>query len=263
MSIPVHLLLLGSIVLVAYHGAPIRNAQAQSPTDVWEKVLAAKGGRDRLLQVRSFAWASDSGPGSAGSERYQFVMMLPDRYWSWEDHRPGRMGFGAEVWNAVTKQHWMGRNGGPASVVSWDGPTERARLRMRRENQLVFLLETSFVAPTVHRATAAAGDRIELDGTAPGFASLKYLIDRRSYLPVRITLTPELPVAGSNKTTIGVPVTYDIAAYASYGGLQLPSQIAGLGTLTYVVNPDLNPKLFETPPNGVTSGNAWREFLKR
>ena len=33
--------------------------------------------------------------------------------------------------------------------------------------------------------------------------------------------------------------------------------------IQFLINPDVDPKLFETPPSGVTQADAWKKFLRK
>ena len=249
----------------------LSQTEGDNVTLTWERVVAAKGGRSRLHAVHTLVIrTNDLAPGgdqrfrrAVGTVQYEFVRAFPDRSWTWEDYRPGQMGFAAEVFNISRRLNWESRRGGKAVPLRWSDSSERALRSRLLEDQLIYLLETRFAKPTL-RKTWRDGDTVMIEGEAPGLQRLIYVIDGRSMLPRSITLTPA-PVALPDKPGLHpVPSeSYEFDRYTSVDGIQMPSQVKGLGEVSFTVNPDIDPKLFETPPDGVTSRDEWRKYLKK
>ena len=253
-------------VLLGAVGALISPTPGQvDPQIVWERVIRAKGGREKLHAVSTLAWSIDgpklnSAPDVIGAERLEFVEAYPDRYWLWMDYRPGSMGFHAEVWNAQKRFWFQSNRGGKAHSIPWSSAAEWARRRDRTKHGLVFLLETSFVAPTLTKARTE-GDSIYLEGTAPQFISVTYTIDTATYLPRRIAVTPEAaPEWGPLPPAL--TTEYVIRRYSAIDGIQMPTVIDGYGEVRFTINPAVDQKLFETPPDGVTSRDEWKKYLR-
>ena len=127
----------------------------------------------------------------------------------------------------------------------------------------MYLLESALIRPELMRASSGKGG-IVLEGSAEGFASLMYVIDPKTYLPTSVTVVPPAVVVPEKPAPVpGAPVQYAIQSYAVVDGIQMPRVIKGVGTLSFLINPELDPSLFETPPDGVTSRDAWRKYLRR
>jgi CubicO group peptidase (beta-lactamase class C family) len=55
---------------------------------------------------------------------------------------------------------------------------------------------------------------------------------------------------------------YSFDGWSTVGGIQmLPRD--GTTTLHFLINPDVDPKLFETAPDNVTREDAWKKFLRK
>jgi hypothetical protein len=75
------------LILVAAAGALI-SPQAQplpSAGQLWDSMIAAKGGRERLNSVQAFVLSASEGgafvSATKGPQRHEFVVVLPDRCW--------------------------------------------------------------------------------------------------------------------------------------------------------------------------------------
>src|SRR5262245_13685136 len=84
----------------------------QSAVALWEQAIAAKGGRDRLKVIQSFAvhektaFARPTLPEMAVGKVDQIVCALPDKWWEFLDYRPGEMGYSVTAANARTGLGW-------------------------------------------------------------------------------------------------------------------------------------------------------------
>ncbi len=256
---PLHILVTIATLMV---GIPMQTGPVPlSPELTWDRIIAAKGGRERLRSVHTLAWSSDDPRWTSrafGSVRYELVESYPDRCWAWEDYRPGSMGFAVEVWNAQKRLNWDSRNGGPAAVIPWRADAANFRLRRGREHQLLFLLESADLKP-VPRQAISSSTGIVVDLEVPGFVSVTLTVDRATLLPKSLALVADL--GSTVPPPKGPDVEYTIEAYTDVDGLQMPTKIAGLGDLRFIINPAVDPQLFETPPSGTVQRDAWRQFL--
>jgi len=86
-----------SVSLIAQDGngqQPKTDASVERAKQLWELAIAAKGGREKLYQVKSLA-ITDSRSGYPQVDLYVF----PDKFFSWSDVRPTVFSFHASVIN--------------------------------------------------------------------------------------------------------------------------------------------------------------------
>jgi hypothetical protein len=228
----------------------------------WDKMVDAKGGRERLRSISGLVLningrqegTMDRGR-QVGEIHNTFVYQFPDRYWFWEDTRPSRHNaFSVTVFNALSRRLWFSAGGVDAiEQVFSDSRT----ISILQRDQLMYLLESRFVQPEPKSLSFIDNGRIALvEASAPGFASIKYKVDTTTYLPVECAISWWLQQAASATHVM------TIEGYAVVDGLKMPSRVRGQGgELSFIINPKLDPRLFEEPPSAVTQRDAWKKYL--
>src|SRR5262245_23838307 len=108
-----------AVMFLGSGGRDFAPAVGHPASELWEKAITAKGGRQRLHDIQSFAIGTavpntHASPVAAG-ERSEFVSVLPDKFWRFVDYRPGSMGFSTEVWNGEKGDYWSAT--GPRTAV--------------------------------------------------------------------------------------------------------------------------------------------------
>jgi hypothetical protein len=259
--------------IVAFTCIPIRSAaQLTDAKALWERMVEAKGGRARLHAVHALV-VSTNDPLSgftrrdvAGRLQYEIVASFPDQFWWWSDYRPGKMGFDIAVWNRVSKKAWEALNGRSAGPSGW-GPAREGDRRITLV-QMAYLLETKYFQPTpvrIEQRVTARGTRMVLDATAPSMHLIRYVVDPASAMVEEIEATPLLrQLDGSGpETPASEPFyRYSFSGWSTVDGIQMP-QLDGKTKLRFLINPDIDPKLFDTPPDNVTRADAWKKFLRK
>ncbi len=165
----------------------------QKALTLWDQAISAKGGRDRLAGIRSFAIQQRTRfkglmlREMAVGKVDQIVCELPDAWWEFLDYRPGLMGYSVLVVNARTGLGWAS-HGGPASPLLRRDTHTAFRMR---QLQYVYFLETRSVQPTPLRASRVrhgfkSADRVE---TQIEDDLVVFDLDVNTHLPVRIDTT--------------------------------------------------------------------------
>ena len=95
-----------------------QNENVVKAKELWEKVIAAKGGREHLYSVQNLVVSSNSSSPYDKKEfrnsRYVDFYIMPDKWWGWIDERPGfplevrQYDFGQQIGYEVNE----GQNGG-------------------------------------------------------------------------------------------------------------------------------------------------------
>jgi hypothetical protein len=124
---------------------------------LWEQAIAAKGGRERLYAVRNFAVSSKSHfplsqrPDVAAGISEESLYVLPDKWWSFPDYRPGKMAYSIDVLDFQRETRW---HAGPGKKVTLPPRSDLDKAVFEdfkyrfRQAQFLYLLETKWAKPT-------------------------------------------------------------------------------------------------------------------
>ena len=246
-----------------------RTAQA-----LWEEAIAARGGRERLAGIRSFAilqktrfrgfMTRDVARGKVD----QIVCELPDKWWEFLDYRPGLMGYSVEVVDTLTGLGWASLSGTPARPFR--RPDTNAAYRMR-QLQYVYFLQTRSVQPRPRGASRVrlglrSADRVD---TVMDDESVVFYFDPATHLPLRIetsrkiTLKPPRPEV---KGTGQLKYVFELADYQEVGGVKVPGRVKLGGDAAesrVEINPDYDPSIFTNPPASDATIDSWRRRTDR
>ena len=127
----------------------------QKARDLWERAVAAKGSRERLAGIHSFAVRERTNFNRillrdiARGKLDQIVCQLPNHMWEFLDYRPGKMGYSVRVLDVRTGLGWASY-GGPTRPFLRPDTDTAYRLR---QLQYVYFLETRWVQPTPVRVS--------------------------------------------------------------------------------------------------------------
>lgn len=253
----------------SYSGNQMDEDNRRRAAELWEKAVAAKGGRERLHQVRTLV-ISSTNPSRRGErtkfaglhKRTEQVYALPDKYWWWDDSRPGVFGLSAEMYNG--EEYWLVRDGDPESpqkVPLTELSLETRRFFLRRA-QAYFLLETAWFQPVpVGVKSGWVGlKRVDIVHARIGEGKLVFYLDRKTHLPVMAALLS--PRADEND-----PEWIDLYAarfddYHEVDGVQMPRKVGwgprGFDNYRFLINVDVDAQIFEQPPRLEDGPEAWK-----
>ncbi len=257
-----------ALLCLGIAGARSPHVDRQAAEALWEQAVAAKGGRERLAAIQSFAIQERTEFGRlmlrdvAAGKVSQVVCALPDSWWEFLDYRPGKMGYSVLAANAQTGLGWS-THGGPAGPLlrRYTGLAYRVR-----QLQYVYFLETRAVRPTPIRASTvkrgfATVDRVEtmLEGDLVVFD-----LDVKTHLPIRIETSRKntLPAPRPGMAPPGdMRFVYELAGYDEVGGIQVPRRVTLGGDTAHArveINPEHDPSIFTTPPSPDSTIDSWR-----
>ena len=250
---------------VTLTGAGLAQDDTRDARQLWDRMVAARGGHDRLEAVHGFAISV-----VAKGSHETFVVELPDQYWEWADYRPGKLGYSATVTNGAKHLMWWGHDGAVAlnSLRPWDASEDLALMERIEHLQAVFLLQTKYFHPTLQRVLSDKPGQAILEATAPGSALLRYVVDLRTNLVTALSRTPLIwgPDVGQPPEPASFIDEFVFDKWRTVSGVEVPSRVKEGNYWTDVmieINPDLDPKLFETRPDNVISADWWRKFLRK
>ena len=236
---------------------------------LWEQAVAAKGGRERLAAIQSFAIHQRRDFGRltlrdmATRRVRQIVCVLPEAWWEFVDYRPGKLGYSVLTANVQTGRGWS-TLGGPAQPLLRGYGDLAYRMR---QLQYVYFLETRAVRPSPIRASRvrhgfASVDRVE---TRIDDDLVVFELDVKTHLPIRIETSRKntVPPPRPGMTRPGDSrYVYELDRYADVSGIQVPGRVKLGGDASEVrveINPDYEPSIFTTPPSPDATMEAWRK----
>lgn len=254
------------------------NAQGERVAEVrrlWDQVIAAKGGRERLYAVNNLLVSTRARykhPRKPFTgHHYENLFVLPDRWWSWADES----GFGLTIWT-----YDFGRQIGQevldiAPVASIKKPLlESARAvaspeeikmddsylfvhRQFAEQQLIYLMETKWLQPTLigARVVRLKGKEVDVIVASYGKETFEYFIDRNTHLPLRVDTRTRM------KYTQGeYEDSFVLGDYVEVQGIKFPRVVGRGGAdteTTYQVNVAYDAGIFQRPPTIDMGPRAW------
>lgn len=242
----------------------------QTAQALWEEAIAAKGGRERLAGIRSFAilektrfrglMTRDVARGKVD----QIVCELPDGWWEFLDYRPGLMGYSVNALNTLSGLGWVSPNGAPARPFL--RPNTNAAYRMR-QLQYVYFLQTRSVQPRPLSASRVrlglrSADRVD---AVIDDESVVFYLDPTTHLPLRIetsrkiTLKPPRP---DIKGTGQLKYVFVLADYQEVGGVKVPGRV-NTAESRVEINPDYDPRILTNPPASDATIDSWRRRTDR
>jgi len=249
-------------------GARSPHVDHQAAEALWEQAVAAKGGRERLAAIQSFAIQERTEFGRlmlrdvAAGKVSQVVCVLPDGWWEFLDYRPGKMGYSVLAANAQTGLGWS-THGGPAGPLlrRYTGLAYRVR-----QLQYVYFLETRAVRPTPIRASTvkrgfATVDRVE---TMLEDDLVVFDLDVKTHLPIRIETSRKnsLPPPRPGMTPPGaMRFVFELDRYSEVAGIQVPGRVKLGGDAADArveINPEYDASIFTTPPSPDSTIDSWR-----
>jgi hypothetical protein len=231
------------VILLVFLAA---TAYAADPAQVWEQVVQAKGGRERLHAVHSLAIYMHPAQVVFGGPLTSWLCVFPNRYFEFDGRSSANIQR-AVVVDADADRVSIDATGQPRSTRHLK-PPEHDRLVL---NQLVFLVETAWQKPTLvslkHRT---------LSVQAGGIACDLYL--DKAMLPERIVAHA---TEDEHARTID---DYHLQHYHNYQGIQLPSRVDLIrGTREFVWDVDyeldarFKPSFFERTPDLANGPEPW------
>jgi hypothetical protein len=247
-------------------GAPVDDARVAAQR-LWEQAVAAKGGRERLYAVRNFMVSSNSRYGSsprpdvAAGVAEENLYVLPGKWWSFQDYRPGKMGYSLDVLDFERDIWW---HTGPGKRVPL---TPRADVRREifenfkgrfHQAQLIYLMETQAVKPEILRARTAHDGlkKVDVVETLVDGSRVDFYLDRKTHLPSRIVM--DIPGTRSNGR---MDYSCRLGDYLEVNSIQMPQRVDCLdkeSRMTYRFNVPYDEAVFERPPTPDMSAGAWK-----
>jgi len=240
--------------------AVISTARASEDTqtlarELWEKAIAAKGGRERLRQITNLYVAADQGRGY----RQLTFTSFPDYRFDFS-YEPVRENTSIEVSN------------GKKGIVWWLPLLEARPRNYEAEDvyrnllpQSLYLMVTHELDPVPLRVRKewVGLKRLNVVETEAQGWRVDYFLDSKTHLVVRV----ELPLGVRQRNLGKMDHIVTFGDYRLVDGVMMPHTAVHMfkfsderwtDRLKFEINADFNPEIFEQPPTRRTMAEGWR-----
>ena len=252
-------LLVSCTISLSFSIAQTRPSNPAEASKLWEKVLAAKGGRERLDAIERFLII----------ERHRKTQrvfnvdlyVFPNRYWLWEDSRPSRIGVHLTANNGTGDWVAVAERGRQRDIhgVSWFAEAGKRHYMIR--NHAVFLLDTKWLRPMALELGKGRIGREEFETITADFGmedqfKFKYYIEKDTLLVRRVSFGADAGAAGA--TTLYA----DLSGYRAIDGIMMPSVVKWWdytpNSIDFGFNVDYDPAIFTRRPAIEDGPDGWK-----
>jgi hypothetical protein len=243
---------------------PIR----QEAEQVWKQMLVAKGGRDRLMAVRSMEqtqrqriYAAKPRLKDTDTELVRFFA-FPDRMWQWFDGGSSVFGLSLDVYNLALGVHYLAFPGEVRKLSAGEPDGH-----FLWEAQLIYLNESAWLHPQPMRVTRDGDVPREVDAIETklegDYYRADFHVDKRTHLPARIIVYVRNHIVGLPEVT---QVRYELSKYRETDGIIMPGRVTQTVSTArpfifdYEVhlNVPFREEAFTSPPSLERGPYAWR-----
>ena len=237
-----------SVLLLAAGLVTGQTTEPDALRQVWERMIEAKGGRARLLEVDSLLLVH---PQPGGREtRYVLLYAFPDRWWIWGDTRLDWPFFSLSLSVFSRDGLWrvdQTRDEEPRTPT-WDRPDAGDYQTRPIDVQALHLFETRWLQPELLRLESEriGFRRYDVITVDVGYRLVRYYIDRETSLVRRIQMV--------NPYDDRIFDSWDLEDYVPVDGIMMPSRMedtrggGGRREWEFSFNVDYDPEVFSPPP---------------
>lgn len=236
-----------------------QNDKRQEAQRLWELVIAAKGGRERLFAVRNMVISSRGEYASSALRknhvRREELLVFPHKYWFWDDYRPDVFGLSVSMYDYDNNISYLITDSDPYHPP--EPMANRQRNKALRNDQLSFLLETRWFKPSlVNASTGKVGMRaVDILQTIVDGERVDFFFDQQTHLPARISYYDVF----NGKTYSN---TQSFSDYTKVNGIGVPQTIVyddgSKYKSSFQFNVEYNENIFVRPPPIEAGPEAWR-----
>lgn len=254
------ILMLSEIVGYGQAVQKTQNSATKDMEQMWERLIEAKGGREKLLKIENIVKQSRgtyyTGLKKINTRSLQLIV-LPNKWWSWTDERPSIFGLRMTMYNFDIDRQYVVQYGGRATEWGIE-PIQNNNKRFADMTFISYLLpETKYWKPTLEKVDREKiGFRdVDVIQTRLKGKRIDFFLDRKTHLPIKVVyFMPNIGDEGEHLSYVT-----ELSDYVEYRGIQVPTKVNNQ-RLTYQFNIEYNEEIFQRPPVPIeTSDSAWRK----
>lgn len=228
---------------------------------IWELAIKAKGGRERLLDVRSIiiSISADSRfRGETIKSQTEHLVVIPNKEWIWDDNRPSVFGLRMTMYNWEAKNKYFTLPGDR----EYKGlmPIEASENSLFKMPWIVnILLETKWHRPMPEKVSEGkiGSQKVDVVQTRLDGERIDFALDKKTHLPVKFTRYTIDAKTGKEQPKYEGYLTN----YVDVEGIKIPS---GRGNesntkTSYRFNVEYDEDIFKSPPPFEVGPEAWKK----
>jgi hypothetical protein len=222
--------------------------------ELWEMAIKAKGGREKLLQVKCLYLVSED-----RNEPLHYFFVFPDLEFTYGYVR-ARERTSITIYNGKLGVNWWRVDDFP-TVFRKSNKDDAAWMRFR-QIQLLLFSGSAEPTPISARKKRDGFKKVDVVQTDWDGWRIDYYLDPKSHLPVKVAYS-----ASPIKEPLEVDEEVELQDYEEISGVMLPRKLKVSHTtysakweekLRFEINPDYNPQIFENEPTPKMGPEAWR-----
>ena len=244
------------IFFLPFSAAATEAQEVEQAKILWERAIAAKGGREQLHQVTNLVMSyRETVRNFLGIPVHRGVVerlyVFPNKSWSWDDGLPPpfRLTTG---WLDVEQNRRCTLYAGSSAPVC--GPAKQAKSPADEgitQVQYLYLMETRWVKPTPIGVTKDNIGLKQVDVLHTRFENKRvdYFLDRKTHLPARVAVFYN----DSDRATF----MFDFSDYVTVNGIQMPGR-QKKGKINFQINARYDESIFTRSPSIEAGPKAWQ-----
>ena len=224
---------------------------------LWETAIAAKGGRNRLYEVKSLVISyEETARNFLGLVVHRGLVerlyVFPARSWSWDDGLPPPFSLSVSVLDADRNQRCIIYQDASKATCRaakiGPSPANEGILLI----QHLYLMETIWVRPNPYAVTNArmGGEPVDVLQTRFEDKRIDYYLDREKHLARRVVIH----YGNSDRPTFSV----EFSKYVDVGGIQMPGK-QKKAKIAFQLNPAYDEQIFLRSPSIAAGPHAWQK----
>jgi hypothetical protein len=178
-----------TLVAFAQNNPKTDNDSRKEAERLWELAIEAKGGRERLHNIRNMVISSSSlFDKELKKPRIQVeeIYVFPDKWWSWNDQRPSRFGLSVTMYNWETGKQYVITDEEPNFIGLQ--PISSNLKNTNLAGVIPILLETKWNQPKPQRVSEGkiGSKRVDIIQTELLGKRIDFVLDKKTHLPIRV-----------------------------------------------------------------------------
>jgi hypothetical protein len=240
---------------------------------LWELLVAAKGGRDKMNKIENVLFSSTGLPRNGVPGIYTIKItglnVFPNKTWSLEDYRPSVLGLTMRMYNWETslsyvfdpREKTIGLN--PVKEIEkieYERRTDENG-KLKWGGMVIDIPESRWWKPTpvAHTVKQINREKVDIIQTTLSGERIDFFLNQKTHLPMRIDFYRFSKI----RKETDIDSIY-LSDYVEVCGFQMPTKLddGNVYSLKYQFNVDFDESIFAKPPIFAGKDDLWKKKNK-
>jgi len=260
------------LVLLFCGNAFAQSQNVEKAKELWEKVITAKGGREKLYSIGNMLVSSTNSKDKLQKTKKltENFFVFPNKEWQWDDERPSVFGLRMSMRNWETGTHYIVQDNGDPKEQQLE-PIDSEKIKNLRTvdgiakwaGLVIYFPETRWwkTNPLSVSEEKIGSYKVDVIQTQLFEKTIDFYLDKQTHLPLRIRFHNFLSTRNVIDTN-----TVELSDYAEVAGIKVPMKIkendGEIYKLNYQFNVEYEESIFTTPPSVEAGSEAWKPKVK-